>query len=197
MSIPSTFIPLIEAAQARDRPPSLNAIDALRSFGQQGVDEYDRSGIGGIESTIVAQGGRRSLADVGRIGSEAGAMSDRAFTSAAGIAERQRRGLGVEMDPTEQASYNRRLGLAKVLGNVDSRNRALQADQSRRNVIRTSSFGLRDIIDQQVYANLEGAANIEGGVQRDAAQSKALRTQQNANTLGQTAGMLLSMFGGK
>lgn len=173
-----------------------SSVDRLRTFGQQGVDEFDRLGLDDLESTVVAQGGRRSLADITRIGSEAGSMADRSFTSAAGIAERQRRALGITPTSGQQASITRRMGLARVLGNVDARNRALLADQERRNVIRSGAASLRDIIDRQIYANLEGAANIEEGVTRDAAAGKAARSQQMAGTIGNSLGMLLSAFGG-
>lgn len=174
-----------------------SSIDRLRSFGQEQIDEFDRSGAGELERTIIAQGGRRSLGDIARIGTDAGAMSDRAYTSAGGIAERQRRGLGQTATAGQQTSFNRRMGLARALGNVDSRNRALMADQSRRNVIRSSASGLRDIIDRQIYANLEGSANIEAGIEHDAAAGKANRSAQMASTTGSSLGMILSMFGGK
>lgn len=180
-------------------PPNLytdSAIERLDQFGQESIDEFDRSGAGAIESTLIAQGGRRSLADIGRIGTDAGAMSDRAYGASAGIADRQRRALGGQLTATQQASFSRRMGLSRVLGNVDARNRALIADQQRRNVIRSGASGLRDIIDRQIYANLEGAANIEGGVQRDAAASSAARKSQMAGTIGNSLGMMLSAFGG-
>lgn len=195
--VPKGGLAMIAQQVARNQPQPIGAIDRLGAFAKQGVDEYDRSGLGGLETTIIQQGGRRSLGDIARIGSDAGAMSDRAYDASAGIAGRQMRALGERLDPAQQAAYSRRLGLSKALGNVDARNRALKADATRRDAIRTGSFGLRDLIDQQIYANLEGAGNIEGGVERDAAASSALRKQQNQNTIGQTAGMLLSMFGGK
>jgi hypothetical protein len=174
----------------------MSSVDRLRSFGQEGIDEFDRFGLGGLETSLIAQGGRRSLADIGRIGADAGQMADRTFNSAAGIAARQQRALGATMTPTQRASMDRRMGLAKVLGNVDARNRALMADEQRRNVIRSGAGGLRDIIDRQIYANLEGAGNIEEGVTRDAAAGKAGRSAQMAGTIGQSAGLLMSAFGG-
>lgn len=176
---------------------SLRAISTLNRYGQQDVNEFDQNGLGGIESMLINQGGPRSLADISRISAGAGAMSDQAFTSAAGIASRQQRALGLTPSARESASMNRRMGLAKVLGNVDARNRALMADQQQREVIRTGSFGLRDIIDKQIYANLEGAANIEGGVARQAAANSAQNAQDQSQLFGQTAGMALSIFGGK
>lgn len=176
---------------------TMSSIDRLRAFGQEGIDEFDRLGLSELESTIIQQGGRRSLLDIGRIGADAGQMADRTFNAAAGIASRQQRALGIRMTPEQRASLDRRMGLAKVLGNVDARNRALLADQQRRNVIRSDAGSLRDIIDRQIFANLEAAGNIEAGIERDAAVGRATRSQQFAGTIGQSAGMLLSAFGGR
>lgn len=175
------------------QPP---ALDRIRQVGDNLITEHERSGAAGIERQLIDEGGVRTAEDIGRISDDAGRRSDAAFRSARGTLSRQQRGLGVNLTDRERRSQSRRLGLAQVLSNVDARNRALEADQQRREVIRREASGLRDIIDQSALRGLSTAAAGETSREIEFRRAKAEAEQARSAGLGQLAGLAVSFAPG-
>lgn len=184
----------LEDQPGRSRPVS--AISDLESFGEDYISEFDRSGAGAVEQRVLDAGGTRTAADVEQIGNRAGALSDRSFASARGTLSRQQRALGGRVSARDRASQERRLGLAQVLSNVDSRNRAIASDQERREVIRRDAGSLRDLIDQSALRGLSSAAGAEANREVQFRRDKAQYEQERSAGLGALAGLGLSFIPG-
>jgi hypothetical protein len=166
-----------------------SATQGLRDISTGYIDEFNHSGLDPIQAGILAGAQRRSSADAVSIGDAAGAQSDAAFANVEGGLARQEAGLGAPMTARDQASQTRRLGLAKVLANVDSRNRAMQADMANRNAVRTNAFGLRDVIDKAATDAFSSGSQLELSRQAEQQQRMADYRANKAKTIGTIAGM--------
>lgn len=175
---------------------TLSSIAQARAFGNSYRQEFSRSGLSQLESDLIKSGGFATRADVSNLETGADKRVNSSFDSALGAARRQQQGLGVTMRADAQAAADRRIGLARAVSDVDARNRAFQADASRRNAVRTSAFGLRDVIDNQI-ANIYGqGANMETQRELDFQQRQREYDQNKAQTIGTLAGIALSFIPG-
>lgn len=171
------------------------ATGRLERFGGELFREHEVFG-GEAERKFLESGQARTQADVARIGGEASDLTRRAFTTSRGTLERQRRALGDVQTERERRSTGRRLGLAQVLSDVDTRNRALMTDQARREQARVSAGGLRDIIDQAALGGLAGAASAETAREVEHEQAMAQYEADKNAALGSLVGVGLSFVPG-
>lgn len=171
-----------------------DAASSLRDIGNNYLAEFDQSGLKDLESSTLAGAGQRTAEQAQAIGNAAGQQNDSLFDSAAGQTSRAQRGLGVTLSAREQASQDRRFGLAKVLGNVDARNRAMQSDLSNREAVRTNASGLRDIIDQQSLKAFGQSAQMQSDREAEYTQRKAEYRANKAKTIGTLATIGLSFI---
>lgn len=196
MTLSPEFGNLIREARARSQtPPSQAASGRLERYGNDLYREHAMLGAQS-ERQFVNASGIRTNADVAEIGANASDMANRSFSSSMGTLERQQRALGYTVPDRDRASLDRRVGLARVLGNVDSRNRALTADQQRREVNRASAGGLRDVVERGAVEGLSVGAQAETQREMQYQQAKKEQDSKKRAALGAIVGIGMSFIPG-
>lgn len=195
MALSTSLQQIIKAGQGYGTPPP-SAVSRLERYGNDIFNEFDQGGAGDAERAYINSGAVRTLDDVTRLGTNASNLVSRSYKTSRGTLERQRRALGQTVGGHDEASINRRFGMAQALSDVDARNRAYASDQERRNVVRASAGGLRDIIDQAAVGGLSTAAQMETNRQVEYTQAKAEYDAKKKQALGTLASIGLSFVPG-
>jgi hypothetical protein len=174
----------------------MSSLDRLGQTGRGLLSSFNRDGANTLQDMILSAADP-SRADVSTSLDQASAGSDRSFDAATGTLGRQTRALGTAQNAGQEASTNRRIGLARALSAVDSRNRTVGAIRQRRDMAMSTAGSLRDVLASQQLDVLSNAAQMQGARIHNTNAARAGIAADSAATTGQSLGMLGSMFGGK
>lgn len=126
----------------------------------------------------------------------AGQIAQGSYDSAEGTLSRQQRALGNTMSEGERRVQQRRLGLGRALSTVDARNREAGAVRDRADTARSSSRGLRDIIEAERAGNHQFLAGQDASKTAAANASEDADKNQKIQAAGSIAAIGLSFIPG-
>ena len=165
--------------------------DKLAGVGESLVSDF-RQGHGQTLEDQVLSAARPSLSSVVNTLDEAGTRSGGVFDSAEGISSRQLERQGQTLTDREAASLKRRQGLARALGGVDAKARALEGIEQRSDIARTSAASLRGIVENSAHRGQSALSSIESEREAKFIRDKAKQDAAKKAGLGQIAGLALT-----